>query len=125
MCEGGDTYFTRWYIARGALRGADNKDAERVTCVVFRGVMWRSAEVNNMRVWQQLSQSWPDPFMKASLQPLAGGGEIQAHKGIAAMAHELHEVLLPHLRAETGARAVSRRVLATTDVRPRPTRLMP
>jgi hypothetical protein len=105
VVAGSDTYFTRWYVARGVLRSglADGEPETPVTCVIFRGVMWRSAEVNSLRVWQQLSQSWAAPFMEGELAALAHGGVVQAHAGMAAMAAELQRALTPHLLAHAGA----------------------
>ena len=104
VVAGGDTYFTRWFVARGTLAsGDDDSVGQPATCVVFRGVMWRSAEVNSLRVWQQLSQSWPVRFLEREVAPLATGGVVQAHRGIAGMADELSKALAPHLQAHAGA----------------------
>ena len=105
---GGDTYFTRWYIARGRLTDGAGSSAGTsgggapVTLVVSRGVMWRNADVDSLRVWQQLSQSWPTPLMHETLGRMAGGGVVQVHTGIDRMATELLAEMEPHLRRVQG-----------------------
>jgi hypothetical protein len=103
VLAGDDTYFTRWYIARGVLNGMEHDTGASVTCVFVRGVMWRSTELDSFRVWQQLSQSWPVRFLEDKVSTMPNGGAIQVHKGIDEMAQELHRVLVPHLRAHPGA----------------------
>jgi hypothetical protein len=122
VIAGGDTYFTRWFIAQGILDGeygshtkhgkADPRarqlrseidiplpktQCEESTFVICRGVMWSSAELNSLRVWRQLSQSWPVPFMPDHLGSHPSGGIVQCHKGMGDMALELSEAIAPHL----------------------------
>ena len=131
VLAGGDTFFTRWFLARGsfhrpdaaapaatvpssaaAIAGSSNgKSAQRgaanrpernnggqdVTCLVVRGVMWRSAEVNSFRTWQQISRSRPVPLLQGWLGGMATGGAVQVHEGISEMAAELHDALQGHL----------------------------
>lgn len=112
VVAGGDTYFTRWYIAQGTLTGgpesagsgdAEQQSGEPVTLVISRGVMWRNADVDSLRVWQQLSQSWPAPFMHDQVGRMPGGGVVQVHTGIDSMATELLAAIEPHLRNLGGA----------------------
>lgn len=99
VLAGGDTYFTRWFLARGTFHGSEAS----ATALFCRGVMWRSTELDSVRVWQALSQSWPAPFLEGKLPPLASGGVVQAHKGIAELSHELAAAVAPHLRGVDGA----------------------
>jgi hypothetical protein len=92
-------------------------DAPEATLHVFlRGVMWRNPEVETVRVWQKLSQSWGVPLApvsdssESSLAPEASipaaESSLVAHSGISDMANELYAQLRPLLVNHSGALAV-------------------
>ena len=78
--------------------------------------MWRSAEVNAMRVWQHLSQSWPTDLMAEPSSSTAYRQQpnIQCHRGMATMAAEVAQQISPHIASCPG---VVRRILADISAR--------
>jgi hypothetical protein len=75
--------------------------------------MWRAAELQTIRVWQQLSQSWSVPIATNSMQNTLSFGEgmakndspeivVHAHKGMAEMSSELFTEVEPYLRSHRG-----------------------
>jgi hypothetical protein len=135
VIAGGDTYFTRWFIAQGALNGdygshsggdsngrqtherktpSPSAQPKKSTFVICRGVMWRAAELNSLRVWRQISQSWPVPFMPEHLSSQAAGGVVQCHKGMGDMALELSRAIEPHLAKIKGVQATLALLISMT-----------
>lgn len=79
----------RWYVADGVLdRWSDANSSgqqsqpessgrvERV--ILFRGVVWRSSEVDALRLWQNLMRFWPSAFAENLTNP---PGALLAHAG--------------------------------------------
>jgi hypothetical protein len=72
--------------------------------------MWRNPEVETVRVWQKLSQSWgvtagglsDDDQITADAEPETSSGLV-AHAGILDMAQELYEEMRPQLLKHSGA----------------------
>ena len=86
----GTTHFTRWFIARQApsaagtsLGGAAAEQQQLVgeggpqlegkgvpqQFIFFRGVSWRSADLDALRVWQGLMRALPSPFLPHLTSP--------------------------------------------------------
>ncbi|DBB06614.1 TPA: hypothetical protein ACH3X1_012136 [Trebouxia sp. C0004] len=74
-------------------------------CVILmRGVVWRSEEVEVMKLWQNLLRFWPVTFADSLVQP---HGALQAHGGMADMAQELYKQLECHIRqAKTAGQTI-------------------
>lgn len=67
----GVTHFTRWFVARqaggeagGGWLPAGPHGAQQPSHFIFlRGVSWRSADLDALRVWQSLLRALPSPFL--------------------------------------------------------------
>ncbi|KAI3436571.1 hypothetical protein D9Q98_005987 [Chlorella vulgaris] len=98
----GNTSFTRWFVARpadaGAASGSPGLPGHAAQqYIFFRGVSWRSADLDALRVWQGLMRALPSPF----LPHLTSSPELlMAHSGVAEMAEELYSVLRPHMEGQ-------------------------
>jgi len=74
--------------------------------------MWMAAELQAVRLWQLLSQSWPvDLISEVSASAATGpftqsDRRIQTHRGMATMAAEVSKQIVPHLKRFPGARTV-------------------
>lgn len=70
----GTTHFTRWFVARQAAEGhgphwlgsAENQPHQYI---FLRGVSWRSADLDALRVWQSLLRALPTPFLSHLTSP--------------------------------------------------------
>lgn len=92
-------------------------DEDNTLHVFFRGVMWRSPEVQTARVWQKLSQSWGKPVpvsvdladtqTTAPDDTLETNSGLVAHSGILDMAQELYAEMRPHLLQHTGTQPLT------------------
>lgn len=72
----GATHFTRWFVARqepGAAGGphwlGGPADGRPQQYVFLRGVSWRSADLDALRVWQGLARALPTPFLPHLTSP--------------------------------------------------------
>ncbi|KAL4439045.1 hypothetical protein ABPG77_006982 [Micractinium sp. CCAP 211/92] len=98
----GNTHFTRWFVARhsAAAPAADQAPPGSLAAdlgqrlIFFRGVSWRSADLDALRVWQGLVRALPTSFLPHLTSPPE---LLMAHSGVAEMAEELFEVLRPHM----------------------------
>ncbi|KAL4452698.1 hypothetical protein ABPG75_008360 [Micractinium tetrahymenae] len=98
----GTTHFTRWFVARhsaaapaAAQAPTGSLIADPAQRLVFlRGVSWRSADLNALRVWQGLVRALPSAFLPHLTSPPE---LLMAHSGVAEMAEELFGVLRPHM----------------------------
>lgn len=70
----GNTSFTRWFVARpadaGAASGSPGLPGHAAQqYIFFRGVSWRSADLDALRVWQGLMRALPSPFLPHLTSP--------------------------------------------------------
>lgn len=72
----GTTHFTRWSIARQAPAAAGaslisvaGQQPQPQQFIFFRGVSWRSADLDALRVWQGLMRALPSPFLPHLTSP--------------------------------------------------------
>jgi hypothetical protein len=101
----GVTHFTRWFVARqagseaaaggGWLSGSAHQP-QPSHYIFIRGVSWRAADINALRVWQGLMKAVPSSFLPHMTSP---PDLLVAHSGVAEMAAELFDVLHPHIEA--------------------------
>ena len=72
-----------------------NMPSQSEHCVILmRGVVWRSAEVEMMKLWQNLLRFWPVTFADSLVQPQ---GALQAHGGgCLTSLHAKHPCLQDH-----------------------------
>lgn len=101
----GTTHFTRWFVARKTPAAAaaapepGSLSADPAQRFIFlRGVSWRSADLDALRVWQALMRALPTPFLPHLTSP---SEQLVAHSGVAEMADELFAVLRPHMEGQT------------------------
>lgn len=106
VLAGGDTYFTRWYLAQGRLSGGPISSADTASstlCLFIRGVMWRSSELDTVRVWQQLAKSWPAAYLPEKMPRQENSNAVvQAHAGMAEMTTQLYEEVVNKIRTFDG-----------------------
>ncbi len=73
----------RWYGAEGlvtsdGLAGQPDGTGEAAHVVALRGVVWRSADAQVFRLWQDLARFWPAPFAADATERTAS---LVAHTG--------------------------------------------
>lgn len=80
----GTTHFTRYYVARQAPHGdsewlSAGRGPQPNPCqfIFLRGVSWRSADLDALRVWQGLMRALPSPFLPHLTSP---PGLLVAHR---------------------------------------------
>jgi hypothetical protein len=75
----GTTHFTRWFVARQApaaagaslnsVAGQQPLQSQPQQLIFLRGVSWRSADLDALRVWQGLMRALPSPFLPHLTSP--------------------------------------------------------
>ncbi|DBA99807.1 TPA: hypothetical protein ACH3X3_012346 [Trebouxia sp. C0006] len=87
------------------IDATSNMPSQSEHCVILmRGVVWRSEEVEVMKLWQNLLRFWPVTFADSLVQPQ---GALQAHGGMADMAQELYKQLECHIQqAKTAGQTI-------------------
>lgn len=74
----GVTHFTRWFVARqaggeatagGGWLSGGAQQPQPSHFIFIRGVSWRSADINALRVWQGLMKAVPSNFLPHLTSP--------------------------------------------------------
>ncbi len=77
-----------------------NMPSQTEHCVILmRGVVWRSEEVEVMKLWQNLLRFWPVTFADSLVQPQ---GALQAHGGTCLTTLQAKHCCLQVYRQDTG-----------------------
>lgn len=100
LVAAGETTFTRWFVAEGALPSND-PTIPRTRALLLRGVDWRGARAtgSTTSLWQSLSRCWPVPLLPTLTRPPEA---LLCHAGVADMAQSLWDDVGCYCSGDTG-----------------------